>query len=63
MLLRLLLIFIAALVIQRVLRLLFRGSTLGKVRDRPRRKGLDPTKAVSAKWSEVEEEREGRRED
>jgi hypothetical protein len=62
-LLRLLLIFVAALVIQRVLRLLFRGAGAGRVRERPRRRGLDPKQAVSAKWTEVPEESEGRREE
>ena len=63
MLLRLLLLFVVALVIHRVLKLVFRGSALNKVRDRRRRPGLDPGKAVSAKWTEVQEDREDRHED
>lgn len=62
MLLRLLVILAFVYLIHRVVRGLFGGPSRVRPRKRPTR-GLDPRDAVSASWSEVEDEREEKPED
>jgi hypothetical protein len=57
-----LLALLAASIVVRAFRALFSGRAFSGVRG-PRRPALDPEKRVSATWSEVSPEREGREAD